>query len=425
MRSEPVPLPPVVILGGDANALSVARCLGRRGVRVFTLNDHEAPVRHSRYCRLLPVPWMGSMEASWAGYVLGPDAEWLRGSVLLACCDEALELIAHNRARLSERFLLDESNPDAQLAMLNKLATYEAARAAGVPTPRFWVTGAGRSLRDLEPELVYPLLVKPLYSHRFAGRFGGKKFFVAGNVDELREGVETAGSAALEVMLVEQIPGPDDRLCSYYTYLDRDGTPQFDFTKRIIRRFPVGMGNGCAHITDRNPEVKEVALRLFRHVGLRGLANAEFKRDDRDGTLKLIECNARFTAANCLVASSGLDLAAFVYNRLVGLPPPATDRYRTGVRLWYPTQDFRAYLELRRRKQLSLWGWLRSIAHRQTLPYFRWSDPLPSVMRFLRSLKVDIAYVRTRQFLRGAVARCFSWRRAGATPSPQREGTIQ
>src|SRR5262249_33959017 len=115
MRSEPVPLPPVLILGGDANALSVPRCLGRRGGRVFTLNDHEAPVRHSRYCRLLPVPWLGSIEASWAGFLLGPDAEWLRGAVLLACCDEALEVIAHNRARLAERFLLDESNPDAQL----------------------------------------------------------------------------------------------------------------------------------------------------------------------------------------------------------------------------------------------------------------------------------------------------------------------
>ena len=91
------------------------------------------------------------------------------------------------------------------------------------------------------------------------------------------------------MLLVEKVPGPDDLLCSYYTYLDADGEALFDFTKRIIRRFPVGMGNGCYHITDRNPEVREVALKLFRHVGLRGLANAEFKRDQRDGRLKLIE----------------------------------------------------------------------------------------------------------------------------------------
>src|SRR5207245_40815 len=139
---------------------------------------------------------------------------------LLATGDDALEVLNNHREALSRRFLLDESNPDAQRRMLNKLSTYEAARAAGVPTPRYWVTGPGRSPHDLAPELVYPLLVKPLISHRFAGKFGGKKFFVARDFAELLEGVETAGAAALDVMLVEMIPGPDDRLCSYYTYLD-------------------------------------------------------------------------------------------------------------------------------------------------------------------------------------------------------------
>src|SRR5262249_5495886 len=215
-------------------------------------------------------------------------------------------------------------------------------------------TGAGRSPHDLAAELVYPLLVKPLISHRFAGKFGGKKFFVARDFAELLEGVETAGSAALDVMLVEMIPGPDDRLCSYYTYLDRDGTPLLDFTKRIVRRFPVGMGNGCYHITDRNPEVRDVALRLFRAVGLRGLANAEFKRDERDGQLKLIECNARFTAANCLVARSGFDLAAFVYNRLVGRPQPSLDTYALEMRLWDPVRDFHAFLDLTPPRRLPL-----------------------------------------------------------------------
>ena len=65
------------------------------------------------------------------------------------------------------------------------------------------------------------------------------------------------------------------------------------------------------------------ALRLFRHVGLRGLANVEFKLDPRDGQYKLIECNARFTAANGLVAKSGIDLGRFVYCRAVGLPLPS------------------------------------------------------------------------------------------------------
>src|SRR5881397_3713044 len=44
-----------------------------------------------------------------------------------------------HRQALSEKFRLDLSNPKAQLCMLNKLCTYQAARRAGVPTPKFWI----------------------------------------------------------------------------------------------------------------------------------------------------------------------------------------------------------------------------------------------------------------------------------------------
>src|SRR5205085_2376858 len=101
-------LPPVIILGGEANAVSIARCLGRRGVPVYAVNEHAAPVRHSRYCRWLPVPWLGSNEASWTAYLLGPEAEPFRGAVLLAASDDALEILTEYREPLSRKFLLDE-----------------------------------------------------------------------------------------------------------------------------------------------------------------------------------------------------------------------------------------------------------------------------------------------------------------------------
>jgi len=141
-------------------------------------------------------------------------------------------------------------------------------------------------------------------------------------------------------MLVELIPGLDDRLCSYYTYLDERGEPLFDFTKRVIRRNPPGMGGACYHVTDWIPEICEPALKLFRHVGLRGLANVEFKRDDRDGQYKLIECNARFTASNCLIERAGFDLARFVYNRVAGLPQAPLTSFRTGLRLGFRWKTF-------------------------------------------------------------------------------------
>jgi predicted ATP-grasp superfamily ATP-dependent carboligase len=405
MKKDCSRLPPVILLGGAANALSVARSLGRAGVRVFALNEYTAAVRFSRYCRWLPVPWTGSDEDSWANYLLGRESDPLRGAVLLTCSDVGIQILARHREALARKFRLDDCNPAAQLDMLNKLSTYRQAVAAGVPTPRFWLADSRTAVLGLKGHLTFPLIVKPVLSHVFGERFGGKKFFVADHFDDLIEAYGTASAARVETMLVEMIPGPDSRLCSYYTYLDHDGRPLFDFTKRIIRRFPVGSGEGCCHVTDWNPEVRELALKLFQHAGLRGLANAEFKRDERDGRLKLIECNARFTAANCLVADSGFDLGLFVYNRLVGRPQPPLTHYVRGMRLWSPWRDLKAFLELRRRGELTLWQWLGSVLRPHTVPYFRWYDPLPTVVAGLRATGIDALVRGVKRGLQACVRR--------------------
>ena len=377
--------PPVIILGGGANALSVARSLGRAGVRVYALDENSSYVRYSRHCQRIALA--DATPETWLRFLLGCESDPYRGAVLLACSDAALTMLAEHREALDARFRLDDANPAAQLVMLNKLATYQEARDAGVPTPRFWLAETRAQVLALEGSVPYPLIVKPHYTHDYEARTG-RKFEIAHDFDQLIRAYDALSASGIAALLVEWIPGPDDRLCSYYTYLDEDGAPLFHFTKRIIRRFPVGMGNACYHVTDWNPEVRDQALKLFQWVGLRGLANAEFKRDERDGQLKLIECNARFTASDCLVARSGFDLAAFVYKRLVGQAQPPLEHYTEGMRLWDPVRDFQCFLALRRRGELTFGQWLTSVLHRQTFPYFEWTDPLPALARGSKPLRV-------------------------------------
>ena len=394
--AHPDRMPPVIVLGGRANALSVARQIGRLGAAVYALNEPGAFVGHSRYCRQIETPTAAgeSLARAWERYLLGDESRDLHGAVLLSCSDEGIELLAARRDELAERYLLDDSDPIAQLAMLNKLSTYRAAVEAGVPTPRFWVAESTAHLERLRGELVFPLIVKPRLSHVFEGKTG-KKLLTAHDFAGVSEAVGAIAAAGTSSVLMEKIPGPDDRLCSYFTYLDEDSKPMFHFAKRIIRRYPVLSGTGCYHVTDSIPEAVELANRLFRHVGLRGLANVEFKRDERDGTLKLIECNARFTASDSLVARSGINLAAFVYCRLTGRPLPPMGEYRTGMRLWDPVRDFQACLELRRAGQMTFARWLASVCHWQTFPYFQWSDPFPALARLTLPLRRRIGLARS------------------------------
>jgi len=377
-------LPDAVVLGGGANAVSVVRSLGRRGISVHAVNAPNTYLRYSRYCHLICPSEKGNLTEAWERYLLGDASEHLRGSVLLACNDAALEILVRNRENLSKKFLLDIMNQEAQLCMLNKLSTYEAARSVGIPAPRFWRMENGERVEDMIREAPFPLMIKPLYSYRFEQRYG-RKYLLAKSKNELLGILDSMNPEEDKVILMEVIPGPDSQLCSYYTYIDEKGEALFDFTKRIIRRFPPNEGNGCYHITDRVDEVKELALKLFRSVGLKGVANVEFKRDYRDGKLKLIECNARFTAANCLLAKSGIDLASFVYDRVLGTQSKLPSSFKVGKRLWYPWQDFNSFSAIRDRGEITFGSWVKSVMHLQTFPYFAWDDPRPSLLAGLQA----------------------------------------
>ena len=223
-------------------------------------------------------------------------------------------------------------------------------------------------------------MIKPIHSHLFQRQFR-KKLLVVNDFQELLRRVEEVLAHDLQIMVCELVPGPDEMLSSYYTYIDAADQHLFHFTKRMIRRAPVNFGGGCYHRTEWVPETAEMGQRFFRGIHFRGLGNIEFKRDLRDGRLKVIECNARFTAAQELLVRAGIDIAWVVYQHLTGGEVPRITAYREDMRLWYPRDDFDAFRELNARGELSIGAWLKSVAHPQVFPFWSWRDPVPALAR--------------------------------------------
>jgi D-aspartate ligase len=377
-------LPAALLLGGGPIAPPVARSLGSRGVSVVALGAAADPVRHSRFCRdFVDLGAGAGVQERWLEW-LGMTGE--RGAVLLPCNDDALELIAHNRPLLeSLGHRPVEANDEVVLAMLDKHATYELAREAGVRVPRTALLAAGEDPAAAVEGMAFPIALKPRQSHLFARHFGiGQKVFLAHDFAELERQLERLRGLGLEMLTTEIIPGPDDAFHSYYTYVDEQGTPLFDLTKRKLRQFPVRFGLSTYHAIDRHEETIEIGRRFVTGVGLRGVACVEFKRDARDGELKLIECNHRFTLGYELVRHAGIDVAWLAYARGAGLVHARPGRYRRGVTMWHPVEDTRAFLTYRRRGELTAAAWLGSLLRPQHFPLFAWNDPRPSLVSLSR-----------------------------------------
>jgi len=379
--------PPAILLGGGIIACSVARCLGPAGIPVWALGDGTLDtVNRSRYCTSFVDLGSGDgVQERWLEWLLTrPVGE----AVVLPCSDDGLELVCQHRARLVEcGYLPIEANDKVALAMLDKLETYALAGEAGIETPRHFSL---ESVDQLDTALAesgvgFPCALKPLHSHVFRRRFT-QKVLVAHDRDELVKECREVAPYKLKMMVTEIIPGPEDAYVALHAYFDENGDPLVQLTKRKLRQYPVGFGMGTYHVTDWNDEVARVGLQFCQGVGIRGVGNPEFKRDARDGRLKLIECNHRFSMVNELLRRAGINGPLLAYDRLLGRPVAEVSGYRQGMYLWFPAGDARAFLFAHRRGQLTLGEWIASLLHRQHLALFDRHDPGPALANWRRRI---------------------------------------
>lgn len=373
---------PVLMLGGQENTLSLARSFGKLKVPVRISSRQSCWANKSRFVgQSFPLPSGDDPKAFWRELLLSGRYPQLKGSMIFACNDDALEFMIETRTELENDYLLDDFQPALLSAMLDKQKTLEYAESVGVAIPQHWHVNSLDDIHKIENEVVFPVIIKPIHSHIFQKAYDGKKFFLCEDLGALIKQASVALDDGIEFMIAEMIPGPDDQLSSYYTYMDRDGNHLFHFTKRVLRRFPLNHGAGSYHITEWLPETAEEGQKFFDGINYSGFGNIEFKRDLRDGKLKVIECNPRYTAAQELVTRSGLDMAVIVYRHLIGEKVGETRDFNDFVRLWNPRLDYAAYKQLRNMGRLSFGEWLKSVAHRQVFPYFSLSDPMPSLAK--------------------------------------------
>ena len=379
----------VILLGGRENCLAVTRNFGRLGIPVYVSGRKGCQGLYSRHCRrAFPVERGVSADRAWHELLLGNPQPELQGAIVLAMCDESLEFLAAHHGDLIQSYALPPFVPKLCMAMLDKCETLVRASAAGVPTPNFWMVDTPSELAAIRDEIQTPVMVKPLNSRAFVDEFGCKLFIVGGGFEEVVQKVELCHTRGIKVMVMELIPGPDSLLSSFNTCRIASGKMLYQYTKSVIRRWPVNRGGGTFHQSIWLPETAAMGRKLFDAIGWQGIGNVEFKRDMRDGQLKIIEVNGRFTAAQRLITEAGAPIDLVVYCYLTGQPQPHFDSYSQTKLFWYPVRDFFAFLQMRRSKQITFAEWLRSLgAGPLLLSVASWRDPLPSIVLAWSSLR--------------------------------------
>jgi predicted ATP-grasp superfamily ATP-dependent carboligase len=255
-----------------------------------------------------------------------------RGPVVLLPMEEETLLVAlRHREQLARA---GAALPFADLAFIesfrDKARFGELARRAGFATPKT------RTFRDLDElalaaaELGFPLVVKRRISS------GARGVTYARDQRELL----AAGKEALALdeapLLQEELPREGEAI-GVSLLLWRDSPAQrprlvAGFVHRRLREHPVSGGSSTLREAILDPPLVKRCADFLADFGFTGIAMLEWKRDRRDGELKLLECNPRFWGSLHQAELAGVRFPALLVALARGEAVESVTSYRTDRR---------------------------------------------------------------------------------------------
>jgi predicted ATP-grasp superfamily ATP-dependent carboligase len=315
-----------VVINLFYTGVGIGRSLGSRGVPVIGLTAHRAAYGNfSRYITAVRCADSSSEPERLLPQVIELGRTLNARGVLFPTRDSDLVFLDQYREELEPYFHLVVPPAAALRRCLDKWETHTSAVRAGVPAPKSVVVAGEEDLPRVGTEVGFPCVVKPLASHHWRSAanwalVGARKAIGANSADDLRAAYRAVAAANRRVLVQECIPGADDALIVAACYIDKQGAFRGGFNVQKLVQVPSGFGTGCIVQSADRPELMDRTIALLRAMEFTGVAEVEYKWDERDQEYKLIEVNPRPWDQHSLGAAAGIDLIRLAYDDHAGLP---------------------------------------------------------------------------------------------------------
>lgn len=380
------------VLGLFDTGLGAIRSLGRLGIPVIGLDfDPNTPGFKSRYCVAKWCPDPVRQPDRLVEFLLDEGRRLKNPGIIFPATDAFVLFLSRYRDDLSKYFRFALPSANVLEAIVNKRLQYELAEKVGTPYPSTFYPETMDDVQRIKNELEYPAFIKPYYGHLWRERFGGNhKGFKVHAPQELAARYEEIFPTGLQAMVQSLILGPNTNHYKVNVYMSTAGEPLAIFTLRKIHQYPTEFGVGVLVESIRYPELVDLGLKFFRGIGYRGIGSIEFKKDERDGRLKMIELNPRLWQQNIQATVCGINFPLIQYLDLTVQTPPPQTEFVEGVRWLDAVADFQAFWDYFRRGELSPWAWVRSWIGAKAFSTFAWDDLGP----FFKANQFGLKYIR-------------------------------
>jgi D-aspartate ligase len=406
--------PPVVVAGAYQTAVVLMRNLARRGLSVSCFDcDRDNPGFRTIYGKAYHCPNPDTDPAGWVGFMTNLARRLGGRPVLIPSADQFVSAIAVHAEALEPSYVFSRGGTTVQALLATKERQYDVAGAHGMPVPRTALVRTPEEAAAFGATAQFPCLLKPLHFRQWERCPPGHplhrtKLVLAHNAAELAERYRMCAEYTPELVVQEVIEGPDTAKSVYLSCYGTDGRRLGSCIVRQLRTTPIHFGSASIVEPMTDPEIDTLCDRFLRGLGYSGLCEIELKRDSRDGQVKMIEANPRYSVTADAAPYAGVDLGWLHYLDLIGIdvtPVSPSGRPFRHIVLGRDFATVRSYL----REGLLTWGALLQ-SYRPPVAFFDFD---------LRDFRLtSITITRLLRTVLGPTLRRFIPRREGVVRSP-------
>jgi predicted ATP-grasp superfamily ATP-dependent carboligase len=385
--------------GEQRSSLAVVRSLGSRGIEVDVAAASEASLAGvsrfaaSQISAPSPTREPGRFK-EWFNAVAAENAY----EMLLPMTDASVNLVTQVIGEDVINARIPLPSHSVCMTIQDKGTVMRIAQQVGIPIPATWQAGSESEVEDLPSKISFPVVIKPRFSARLDGDHWVRgPVSYAHSVDELRAAFSKSMQQGFAPLIQEMIYG-EGRGVFLFVW---NGKLKAAFCHRRLREKPPW--GGVSVLRDSVPydaQLVDDSFRLLQTLSWkRGAAMVEYKRDRRDGRLKLMEINGRFWGSLQLAIDAGMDIPALAYQAVRGESITTQTDYRVGaVSRWFLGDLDHLLISLRKQTAWDDEG--KPVAKGRVIREFfttfgakneiaRWNDMQPALLElkdYLRSL---------------------------------------
>ncbi len=328
--------PPVVVASVFQTGLNLMRDLLRHDVRVVGVDcDGEHEGFRSSYGKSYLCPNPDTNPDEWVAFMIDLAKQLGAKPVIIPAADIFVSALGKHADVLKEHYLFHQDSVVMQAALATKEQQYALAARYGLPIPRTTYVQSRAELEAFAVETRYPCLIKPRHQREWdalpeGNPLRGLKLTTADSSEHLLSVYTYTEAQRPEVVAQEIIAGGDDAKYCYLSVYGEGSRRLGHVVVHELRCHPIYFGSASIVEPVVDPEIATLCDNFLRGMGYVGICEIEVKRDTRDGTVRLIEVNPRYSGTGDAAIYSGVDIGWLHYLDVIGQPVEPVEATRFG-----------------------------------------------------------------------------------------------